>query len=526
MAISPEKLKEIRMKAGFSPDLPPPTAVDPKLGQQRVQDFYKAIGGAPVVEKTKGTKIAEGIGNFIGGTKIAQGVGQAIAERPASVTYRGNDATKKMGTAAALEETDKQNIEIQTNILKRIKEKKARGEDTSRLEGALEDLGFNLEVSASNREDFLNPEKLTNKQVVGDATQLAATLAAGELLKGTTKLATKLPGKVGKGAGIIPGATKGVVAGASAGLIEGSAQGAAQGLKDNEDTREVLSSAVKGGVIGSVAGGVLGGITGGVVGKKVAKKITQQTTHLEAITPKVDDMPTEQYREALRKGKIAEKSAKEPAKYVLSKKEIATANKYKDLLQGKDPVVNINNLANKVDELDTEVGKFLRKNNGIYNTGELRNYLTKALENVDDITISEDRIQKAKTGVIDNFLKSLDKNDMETLWIKRKEFDTLSKAFQGSPTFKKEMSRAFRNAIQDFIADKTPNNTYKTFMKDMSELINLSQGNLEMKAINERKLSGLAKWMKDNPGKTKLIWGALGTLGLGLGAKAVEATID
>ncbi len=181
----------------------------------------------------------------------------------------------------------------------------------------------------------------------------------------------------------------------------------------------------------------------------------------------------------------------------------------------------------EVTKKDAEVGKFLEKNNNIFNTGELKNSIMKKLQDVDDITISEDRIAKAKKDVVDNFLKSLKKNDMKTLWTSRKEFDRLSGAFKGSPTFKKEMSREFRNAIQEFIANRTPDNTYKTAMKDMTELLNLADGNLTNKAVNERKLTGLLKWAKDNPNKAKIIYGGLGLGGLtalGIGGRAALAS--
>jgi hypothetical protein len=516
--LTPERIKELDAMGGVS--TPTPSSRVPDPSDTWAKDLEKIAATSRAKQRKAKETIPEKIGNFTGGTKLAQGLGQAIA------------AGK---TNKDLEEAAERNRTTQGELIKRIKEKKAKGEDTSRLQSALQELGFDMEVEADNRERTLNPNEITKKEVIGDALQLGTTIASigtvGKAAKGTGTLVKKAIPSAAKtltksGVGVAKGMGIGAAKGAGIGAAEGALYGTASGLKENKDAKGIAKSAALGAAGGAAIGGVVGGVTGGISGGIKASKLKKANAHLDAITPKVDDLPTPEYKEALRRGKIVEKTAHDPAQYVLSESEKAVATKYKHLLQGGDPVVNINKVMKEVEKKDTEVGAFLRKNNGIYNTGELKNALIKRLKDVDDITISADRIEKAKGDVIDNFLKSLKKNDMESLWKSRKEFDKFSKAFQGTPTFKKEMAREFRNAVQDFIADRTPDDVYKTSMKEMSELLNLADDNLTLKAVNERKLSKLAKWAKDNPNKAKMIWGSLAAAGLGIGGTAVASVIE
>jgi hypothetical protein len=112
---------------------------------------------------------------------------------------------------------------------------------------------------------------------------------------------------------------------------------------------------------------------------------------------------------------------------------------------------------------------------------------------------------------------------MEGLWQARKDFDQqIAKAFQGSPTMQKQIKRELRNAVQDFIAERTPESVYKDYMKDMSNLFHL-QDIVDVKAFKTRGLDELAKWAKENPKTAKVLGIAgLGTLGsIGLGAFGV-----
>jgi hypothetical protein len=480
----------------LTPFQPTPT---PELDKIAEQGVVESAPTNKTTEKIKGAlfdnKSAENIANFTGGKELAQGLGQALT----------------MGkTNKELEKAQTQGIDIQTKIMDRIKEKKAVGEDVSHLERTLSDLGIDIATEGAEREKVLNPNDLTNKEVLGSSLQLATTVLGAGQLPGMAKSAVAKTG-------VIAGVKQGAIQGAKVGGVYGASSGVAESLKDNKTAGEIAMGGVKGAIGGAVTGGVLGGIVGGVSGGLKASKLAKETAHIKAVTPNTKDMSADEYQAFVRRGKISPSTATSPDKYIMSKEEIEVANRYKKLL-GNDPVKNTHNLIQEVEKKDKLVGNFLKKNNGIFNTGELKNNLTKRLESFDDLLVSDEKLTKSKASIIDNFVKSLKKNDMESLWKARKEFDRkIESAFSGSPTLQKEIKKEFRNAVQDFIAEKTPNNTYKKYMKDMTQLFNLSDITND-KAVKQKGLNAIQKWIKNNPTRAKLIgWGAgtglVGTVG-------------
>jgi hypothetical protein len=230
----------------------------------------------------------------------------------------------------------------------------------------------------------------------------------------------------------------------------------------------------------------------------------------EAVTPTTRELTPTEYQDLLSQRKITPKTTTSPAQYILSDEEKQIAAKHQNLLQGGDPVKNSVNIINEIANQDSQVGNFLRKNNGIYNSGELKNYVLDKMKDVTDVTVDEARIEKLKNTLIDGFIKNLPKNDMETLWKSRKQFDqSIEKVFSGSPTLQKTVKREFRNSIQDFIGDRTPDNTYKSYMKGMRQLFDL-QDIVATKATKEKSLNAIHAWVKKNPTKAKVIGGLAG----------------
>ncbi len=112
-------------------------------------------------------------------------------------------------------------------------------------------------------------------------------------------------------------------------------------------------------------------------------------------------------------------------------------------------------------------------------------------------------------------MKSLSKNDNYSLWEARKAFDnSIESAFRGSPTLQKELKVAFRNSVQDFVADRTPDGVYRGYMKDMSNLIRLRDNAVAVRAVKERGYDGFRLWIKNHPKTAKVVgWGVV--LGIG-----------
>lgn len=459
-----------------------------------------------VLQKIGG--VAEKVADFTGGKELAQGLGQALAASDVNVPFLPKGNTEKM-----LEETLTGQIDMQSKMINLIKEQKALGKDTSRLEGALADLTEEIQTTGEGAEKLLNPNELTGKQVVGDVLQLGTTLLGGSA---ASKIAGKATGATGVGAGLLQGAKTGALTGTAL----GTSTGVSQGLQDDLSASEIAKEGVRGAVYGGITGGVLGGVTGAVSGGIKASKLKKAEEYLDAITPDTKDISPTDYERLVTQGRINPKTSTGTAQYILTPEEKATALKYKSLL-GKDPVKNATSLTSEIAKQDAKVGTFLKENNGIFSKGELRNALSENMKDITDIALPEARVNKLKQSVIKNFIDGLDKNDMETLWTNRKAFDQkIEKAFTGSPTLQNEVKKALRMGVQDFIAERTPEGVYKSSMKEMSQLFRLRDTALT-KAIKERGRSGIQAWIKRNPTKAKTAAltvgsGLLGTVGVSL----------
>lgn len=234
-----------------------------------------------VLQKIGG--VAEKVADFTGGKELAQGLGQALAASDVNVPFLPKGNTEKM-----LEETLTGQIDMQSKMINLIKEQKALGKDTSRLEGALADLTEEIQTTGEGAEKLLNPNELTGKQVVGDVLQLGTTLLGGSA---ASKIAGKATGATGVGAGLLQGAKTGALTGTAL----GTSTGVSQGLQDDLSAKDIAISGVKGGVLGGVTGGVLGSVTGaissGLKGRALRKDLLNQRLSSEdyvkpILTPK------------------------------------------------------------------------------------------------------------------------------------------------------------------------------------------------------------------------------------------------
>lgn len=218
-----------------------------KYGRPAVQERK------PLIEKVSG--VAGKIADVTGGKELAQGLGQTLALKENS---------------KLLEQTQKQQFDLQGQLLERIKSKKALGEDTSRLEGALADINDEILKTGEGANSLLNPNELTNKEIVGDALQLGTTA-------GGAKLAGGIVGKLKGATSVVGGIAEGTKAGALGGASVGAVSGVAQGLQENKDiegiAKDALTGASVGGISGGIVGGIVGGIGGGLKGRELRKAI-------------------------------------------------------------------------------------------------------------------------------------------------------------------------------------------------------------------------------------------------------------
>lgn len=478
---------------------------------KRVVTYDEAVRQQDIKKQTAGNQFEEpkktGVLGFLqratdtvfGGGKLAEGLGQSLAAP--TVQKQLSEAESVMSDTLLA-------------ITKQINKRKGEGADTARLEKARTTLMEDMGITRDAQDDFVK-SLVTNKEVIGSSLRLATSAAlpsigggtlsagTGTLVRGGT-LSGGIAGLTGaRGAvGLLNGAARGALSGAITGGIGGASIGAGYGLEANKDASGIAKSALVGGVGGAVTGGVIGGAFGAVTGKMNYNKSQQNI--LDSVTPNTKDLTPTQYKKLLAQGRITPKTTSNPAQYVLSENEKATAIKFADTVT-KDPVQTSINMNNKIASLDDDVGAFLKKNNGTFNNGELKNHISSFIADIDDITVDEARLTATKQRMVDNFVDGLKKNDQVSLWSARKEFDqTIEKAFSGSPTLQNKLKVGFRNAVQDYIANRTPDTTYKGYMKDMSNLYNL-RDTVMTKAVKERAQSTIGLWIKQNPLKASAV---------------------
>jgi hypothetical protein len=343
-------------------------------------------------------------------------------------------------------------------------------------------------------ETFKGPSK---KQIAGDVLQIGTTIGALALPAARGAKAIKAVSGIGRGA------VAGLKAGAATGGIYGGLGGVSRAMKADQPTSEIIRRGLTGGAGGAVIGGAIGTIVGGISGGITAAK---QKALAEATTPRAKDLPKSQYKAALRRGQISPATSTEPQRYIPSEFERQAIEKHSDLIT-KNPVKTSQNLMNEIARQDDLVGKHLTQRNAIFNTGELKNHLIQRLNEIDDVTLPPENLERAKTKVVEGFIKGLEKNDMESLWKARKLYDQqnqISKAVQGKISLSNEIKITFRDAIQDFISDHTDDVTYKALMKEMHGLYKINDI-VATKAFQQRGATSLITWMKMNPAKAKLL---------------------
>lgn len=429
--------------------------------------------------------------NIIGGGKTAVGAGMAAAAP---------------GVQKGLSEEQNQTFEMQNKILSQIRTAKAEGRDTTRLETALKkskDLVTSLDDAQS---DFVGALPST-KEVVGSSTRLAGTMAGGALARGAAQATG-----VGAAKTFGQGALRGGGAGALAGAAEGGIQGLGYGMEQNMTGGQTALSTATGVLGGAALGGTLGAIGGGFIAKM--RGVGDPELAIDKITPRAADLTPGSYQELLNRGRITPRTLTSEPRVILSGVEKQAATKYQHLIND-DPVQTVLSINDKIGDLDEEVGTFLRENNGIFNKGELKNVLTNALKDIDDITLSESRLSTAKSRLVTKFVDSLKQGDYHSLWVARKEYDeAIDAAFRGSPTVSKAIKISLRNAVQDFIKNGTPSTVYSDKMKDMTGLFKLR----DLAGVIAKKERGLARWgawARANPLKAQVVsTAAIGGAGL------------
>jgi hypothetical protein len=143
---------------GTKTPTPPPT-----IGQQ--------IAGAPAEQPDNSVigkigNVTDKVTGLLGMNPLLKGLGQTAA----NVT--GMSGQEDVAKA------QEQGMDIQTQLLERIKQNQAAGKDTTRLQSALQQLSGSLTQESQESTD-LGTAGITNKQVIGSAIDTAAMFAPG-----------------------------------------------------------------------------------------------------------------------------------------------------------------------------------------------------------------------------------------------------------------------------------------------------------------------------------------------------------
>lgn len=175
-----------------------------------------------------------------------------------------------------LDDVFEQQNKIQTEVIKAIKEKEKRGEDTTRLKSILEQTRKNIAFTPQLQEIVPEVNK-TAGQVFGEAGGVLTDILGASTLGNVGTGASLLGGRTGQlskvaGAALPQTAKAGLVAGAKAGAVGGGLFGAAKGASESlaggeERIVKIATDAGLAGLVGVLTGAVIGGATGAIGGK-------------------------------------------------------------------------------------------------------------------------------------------------------------------------------------------------------------------------------------------------------------------
>jgi len=253
-----------------------------KAKEQGIKPEGKTVGGslfnksrqlgiapaAPVVATVE--EKPETLGGKILGT--AKKVGSAIIQSEKRFGESIADAIFAPTATKQIEEESARSTDMQKRIVARIREKQAKGEDTTNLRRLLR----RASAPGTQVEELVPSVKKSTKQVLGEAAGVATDVISFGTLPATGKAIVKPAATT-----FAKGALRGAKEGAKLGAGFGAATSAARAAQEDKSTGEILFEGGTGAVVGGVAGGVLGGVTGGVSGALTGR--AQRKAELRAL---------------------------------------------------------------------------------------------------------------------------------------------------------------------------------------------------------------------------------------------------
>lgn len=242
-----EDLQKLAKQKGFNLD----RALSDGVSEQDIRKYLERLPD----DKEKRSLLKRGFDAVFASEKT---LGKAYA----GAIFSGSKAQEGIDRANELTE------QTQSALVKRIQEKRARGEDVSRLVEVLNQTSNN-HINSFDINEGLN---LTNRQVIGATIGTVADIASAGTFgkhaagaKSFTRLTKPVHSAAAKSFGVgAKTAGQAFKQGFKRGAIQGGAIGAGAGagasLQANNDNATVIGDTLRGGAIGGALGGVLEGV--------------------------------------------------------------------------------------------------------------------------------------------------------------------------------------------------------------------------------------------------------------------------
>lgn len=381
------------------------------------------------------------------------------------------------GGKSLIDEANERGERVRNNVIQKIREKREKGEDVTRLVNSLKNLDKDL-----NFYDILNANTggsldKTPGQIFGEgAGVLTDIVGAGALAKGAKTATGAVRVASGFGQGLKAGAKTGALTGAGF----SGATSASFAAQEGSGVAETLGAGAGGAIAGGVVGGALGGALGGVGGRLSSKAARSSERELNFMLDFVSPEVTKKAKIAAGKeGRVTDPGLFRPSKITPGRREFELADAVDDVISRKNTVTqNVDSLSNKVTEINNGVIDFVKKNRLPFNTNQLLSRLNSHKDNLRLIFASDRTAERTYNAVVEEFMKHVQKKDTLGLLKARQEIDKvpaikklLESEALGENT-RREIVVQIRRAANEYIASLLPKgNSFKQDLLRETQLL-------------------------------------------------------
>lgn len=193
-------------------------------------------------------------------------------------------------------------------------------------------------------------------------------------------------------------------------------------------------------------------------------------------------------------------------------KDIEIADSVKDIVtKNANPIENLNSVKEGIRAISESVGEELTRNNGIFNSSQLRTVLNKAKEGSKVVFGTDKSLESAYDAVVTEMMRIVDETpkNLRGLWDARKMFDKVIEEKFGKKVFEDATDNARTNAIRDvrravnnYIADRLPEgNQYKATLKRLNNMYDAKDrlAAIGSKMVNQTKVQRFMAAISKNP---------------------------